>query len=195
MPRIAASRHGESRLRMLRLVRRGDHHDARGLTVSLEFEGAFDAAFTEGHAEGLIPGEALKSLVHGIVRRQGTREIEEIGLAVAAQVIESQPRIARVKVDIEESRWLRLEAAGRAQAQAFSAREIRSRPSGNCSSKARSRRVRLKLRNTNGSAKPTAAPTGRAYFDRAITPATRASSPPSAHATMRTPLNDSLSPD
>ena len=53
---------------------------------------------------------------------------------------------------------------------AFSARAIRSSASGNASSKARSRRVRLTLRNMNGSAKPGAPPTGSAYFDRAIMP-------------------------
>lgn len=106
---------------MLRVVRRGDQHDARGLTVSITLQGAFEAAFIDGRADGLIPGETIKNLVHEAVRRHGAREIEEIGLAVAAQVIESHPRIARVRVDIEESRWLRLEARGRAQAQAFSA--------------------------------------------------------------------------
>ena len=58
----------------------------------------------------------------------------------------------------------------------------------------RSRRVRLKLRNTNGSAKPAAAPTGSAYFDRAIMPATSAISAASPTAIRRTPLSDTLSP-
>ena len=38
MTRIAASSQGEARLRMLRLVRRGDRHDPRDLTVSFRFE-------------------------------------------------------------------------------------------------------------------------------------------------------------
>jgi urate oxidase len=121
MPRIVASRQGESRLRMLRIVRRGDQHDARGLTIAVGFEGAFDAAFTGGRPEGLLPGEALKNLVHAAVRRHGTREIEEIGLAIAADILERHARMARVRVDIDESRWLRLEAGGRPQARAFTA--------------------------------------------------------------------------
>ena len=48
MLRIGASSHGESRLRMLRIVRRGDRHDPKDLTVSCRFEGDFAAAFIEG---------------------------------------------------------------------------------------------------------------------------------------------------
>lgn len=121
MPRIVASSQGESRLRMLRIVRRGDQHDARGLTIGVGFEGAFDTAFTGGRPEGLIPGEAIKNLVHAAVRRHGAREIEEIGLAIAADVLARHARMARVRVDIDESRWLRLEAGGRPQARAFTA--------------------------------------------------------------------------
>ena len=120
-PRITASSQGESRLRMLRVVRRGNQHDARGLIASVSFEGAFDAAFTDGRSEGLPPGEAIKTLVHACVRRYGTREIEEIGLAIAAEVLERHARMSRVKVEIEETRWLRLEAGGRPQGTAFTA--------------------------------------------------------------------------
>jgi len=63
MPRLGASSQGESRLRMLRIVRRGDRHDARDLTVSIRFEGDFATAFREGRSDGLIPGETLKSFV------------------------------------------------------------------------------------------------------------------------------------
>lgn len=119
MTRIAASSQGEARLRMLRLVRRGDRHDPRELTVSFRLEGAFEPAFLEGRAEGLLPGEALKRLVHRITCEQGTRELEELGLALAREVIERQASITRVRVELHEGIWQRLEAGGKAQLQAF----------------------------------------------------------------------------
>ncbi|MBA2260684.1 MAG: urate oxidase, partial [Acidobacteria bacterium] len=64
MTRIAGSSHGESRLRMLRVVRRGDRHDPRDLTISFRFEGEFSAAFLEGRSDILLPGETIKNLVH-----------------------------------------------------------------------------------------------------------------------------------
>ena len=44
MLKIGASSHGESHLRMLRVVRRGDRHDARDLTVACRVEGDFTDA-------------------------------------------------------------------------------------------------------------------------------------------------------
>jgi urate oxidase len=117
--KITASSQGESRLRMLRIVRRGDRHDPRDLTVSFRFEGAFAAAFVEGQTEGMLPGETIKNLVHAAARRHGADEIESLGLALAMQVLERQPRISRVRVEVVEQRWQRLEAGGRTQAQTF----------------------------------------------------------------------------
>ena len=104
---------------MLRIVRRGDRHDPRDLTVSFRFEGEFAAAFVQGQSEGLLPGETIKNMVHAAARKHGADEIESLGLALAAQVLERQPRISRVRVEITEQRWQRLEAGGKTQAQTF----------------------------------------------------------------------------
>ena len=119
MARISASSHGESRLRVLRIVRRGDRHDPRDLTVSFRFEGEFSSAFLEGNADGILPGETVKNLVHAAAREHGAREIETLGLALCARAFERQPRITRVRVEVAERRWQRLEAGGKAQAQTF----------------------------------------------------------------------------
>src|SRR3982750_4161852 len=121
MHRIGSSSHGESRLRMLRVNRRGDRHDPKELSVSFRFEGDFAAAFREGRADGLPPGEALKNLVHRAAREYGSCEIEECGLAVCERVLKVAPAIALVRVDISEQAWARVDAGGRLQGQAFMA--------------------------------------------------------------------------
>jgi urate oxidase len=119
MLRIGASSHGESKLRMLRVVRRGDRHDARDLTVSCRFEGDFSAAFVSGHSEGLLPGEALKGLVHATARAHGGAELERFGLALCDRLLTGYPRVSRARVEISEQPWTRLEVGGKAQGQAF----------------------------------------------------------------------------
>ncbi|MGH7505758.1 MAG: hypothetical protein ACRELX_08905, partial [Longimicrobiales bacterium] len=104
---------------MLRIVRRGDRHDPRELTVSLRFEGDFSAAFREGHAEGLVPGEPLKNLVHGAARQHAAGDIERFGLALCSQILGAHARITRVRVEIVEQPWARMEVGGKAQGQAF----------------------------------------------------------------------------
>ena len=73
---------------MLRIVRRGDRHDARDLTVSIRFEGEFATAFLEGRSDGIIPGETLKTFVHQIAREHAGAEIEVLGLALCRRVLD-----------------------------------------------------------------------------------------------------------
>ena len=104
---------------MLRIVRRGDRHDPRDLTVSVRLEGTYTQAFLEGRTDGVIPGETLKNIVHSAARAHGSSEIEQLGLLLARQILERQTRISRVRVEVSEERWQRLEAGGKAQAQTF----------------------------------------------------------------------------
>ncbi len=121
MTRIAASSHGETRLRLLRIVRRGDRHDPKDLTVSWRFEGDFEASFTEGRSDGLVPGEAIKTLVHATARSDGHGEIETFALALSERILSAFPRITRVRVEVSEQPWARIPIGGRAQGQAFEA--------------------------------------------------------------------------
>jgi urate oxidase len=121
MPRIGSSSHGESRIRMLRIVRHGDRHDPKELTVSLRFEGDFAAAFRDGRSDGILPGETLKNLTHRTAREHGAGEIEELGVALCTRVLAGHPLITRARVEVTEQTWSRLDAGGKAQSQAFMA--------------------------------------------------------------------------
>jgi urate oxidase len=120
--RIGASSHGESRLRMLRIVRHGDRDDPRELTVAVRFEGSFDEAFREGRTAGLLPGETLKRLVHAGARDYGGAEIETLALGVCDRVLGGHPRVTRARVEVAEQAWQRLDAGGKPQGRAFTIR-------------------------------------------------------------------------
>jgi urate oxidase len=106
---------------MLRIVRRGDRHDPKELTVSFRFEGDFAAAFREGRTDGLLPGETLKNVVHAVAREHGGGEIETFGMALCDRVLDGHPLVTRARVEITEQQWARLDPAGKAQGQAFMA--------------------------------------------------------------------------
>jgi urate oxidase len=106
---------------MLRIMRRGDRHDPKELTVSFRFEGDFAAAFRDGRADGLVPGEALKNVVHRTARAHGAGEIEEFGITLCEHVLALHPAITLARVEITEKSWSRLDAGGRPQGQTFMA--------------------------------------------------------------------------
>lgn len=110
MAHVQSSSYGESRLRMLRVLRRGDRHDPKDLTVALRLEG--DAA-------ARIPGEAIKNLVHRIAREQDHPAIETLALSMCARIVAEYPAVRLARVEIVEQPWTRLEAGGKPQGQAF----------------------------------------------------------------------------
>lgn len=119
MPRVAACAHGESHIRMLRIVRRGDRHDPRDLTVACRFEGDFPDSLGDGRAGGMLPGEAVKNVVHATAREAGGGEIEPFGLALCDRFLSRYAQVSRVRIEISEQPWSRLDAGGKAQGQSF----------------------------------------------------------------------------
>jgi urate oxidase len=119
MPHIHSSSYGESRLRILRILRHGDRHDPKDVTIALRFEGNFADAFRHGNVAGLPPGEAVKNLVHRVASEQDHAEIENLGLAICEQIMERHPTIGLTRLELTEGYWARLEPGGKAQGQAF----------------------------------------------------------------------------
>jgi urate oxidase len=106
------SAYGESRLRMLRVIPRGDRHDPRDLTIGLRFEGSLDA---------MVPGEAVKNLVHRVVREQdhAAAAIETLGVALCDALLATYGSIGLARVDLTEQPWTRVDAGGKPQGQTF----------------------------------------------------------------------------
>src|SRR5215467_5104594 len=109
MPHQQSTSYGESRLRMLRVLRHGDRHDPKDLTVALRLEG--DAA-------AMVPGEAIKNLVHRIARDEDHPTIETLALSMCGRILSTHGAIRRARLEIVEQPWMRLEAGGKPQGQA-----------------------------------------------------------------------------
>lgn len=110
--------YGESRLRMLRVLRRGDRHDPKDLTIALRLE---------GEAASMVPGEAIKNLVHRIARDEDHPAIETLALSMCAHILTTHVGVRRARVDVVEQPWTRLEAGGKPQGQAFTPAGIERR--------------------------------------------------------------------
>jgi urate oxidase len=119
MPHIHSTSYGESRLRLLRILRRGDRHDPKDLTIALRFEGDFAQAFQQGDPSGLPPGETVKNLVHRVAGEHDHAEIERLGLVICERIMAQHPTIGLARVELTENNWARLEPGGKVQGQAF----------------------------------------------------------------------------
>ena len=119
MSTLSSHSYGATRIRLLRVTRRGDRDDLRDLTISVTVEGEVAEAFTKGDNELLLPADTLRNTVNALARDVSLAEIEELGLALARHFMEHQPQFTRVRIDLSEQPWTRLPVGGRAQGQAF----------------------------------------------------------------------------
>ncbi len=72
--KLAHNNYGESRIRLLRVMRRGSVHELKDLTLAIHFEGDFDAAHTAGDNRKILPTEyddeyRLRSLLGNTQRK------------------------------------------------------------------------------------------------------------------------------
>src|SRR5262245_18802374 len=97
---------------MLRVIPHGDRHDPRDLTIGLRLEGCLDE---------MVPGEAIKNLVHRVVaeRDRAAAAIEPLAIAVCDEILHAYGSIGLARIEIVEQPWARLDAGGKAQGQAF----------------------------------------------------------------------------
>ena len=108
MAHMHSTTYGETRLRLLRVLHRGDRHDPKDVTVNVRLDGG-DA----------LPPEPLKNVVYRVARTPLFPEIETFALAVADAILTQFPQVTLARVDASELAWTRLEAGGKAQGQAF----------------------------------------------------------------------------
>ena len=87
--------------------------------MSVRFEGGLTEAFLEGRQHGVVPGETLKGMVYRVARDSSGAEIERFALALCRCVLEQHSQITRVRVEITEQPWQRMDVGGKAQGQAF----------------------------------------------------------------------------
>jgi urate oxidase len=111
--------YGKSRVRLVQVLRRGDRHDLRDVSIDIRFEGEYDTSFVDGENRDVLPTDTMKNTVYAMAARQPLQDPEAFGLRLAAHFLERNPRLARVTLDFTEYQWRRIEIGEREHGQAF----------------------------------------------------------------------------
>ncbi|MGH7459404.1 MAG: hypothetical protein ACREMA_00045 [Longimicrobiales bacterium] len=112
---------GESAIRLVRLVRKGDRQELRDLAVQLLLKGDFERGFTEGEALPLGREQAIADRVYALAHEHCGDQIEPFALVLSQHVLRFFPRVSEVEVEIVEQLWGRVTVGGRAHDYAFTA--------------------------------------------------------------------------
>lgn len=116
---LGANRYGKSGIRVVKLVRHADRHELKDLTVSVAFEGEFEAAHVAGDNRAVLPTDTMKNTVYALAKQHALDHIESFGLAIGDHFIAKNPQVRRVVVEIRERMWERLETEDGSAPSAF----------------------------------------------------------------------------
>jgi urate oxidase len=117
---LAHNNYGKSRVRMVKVARRGERHDLQELTVNVAFEGDFAAAHIDGDNSLVLPTDTMKNTVYALAAQSPEiEEIEAFALRLTDHFLTNHPQVSRVTVEIAEARWERIAVGGRPHRHAF----------------------------------------------------------------------------
>lgn len=117
--KLAHNNYGQSRIRLLRVVRRGSVHELKDLALSIHFEGDFDAAHTTGDNRKILPTDTMTNTVHVLSRQYPAEAVEEFGLHIVEHFLTYNPQLSRIRVTASEHLWSRIPIAEKPHGSAF----------------------------------------------------------------------------
>lgn len=112
---------GESAIRILRLMPKGDRHEVRDLTVRFLLQGDFERGFTAGETLPLEHEQAIANRVYALAHEHCGDQIEPFALILAQHVLRFFPKVTKAEVEISEQLWSRALVGGRPHDRAFGA--------------------------------------------------------------------------
>lgn len=116
---LADTAYGKSGVRLVQVIRRGDRHDLRDLTVAIRFEGDYDESYVAGDNSAVLPTDTMKNTVYALAARGAIADPETFGLILARHFLDHNPRLRRVTIDLTEHPWGRISVGEREHGQSF----------------------------------------------------------------------------
>lgn len=116
---LAQNSYGESRIRLLRLMRRGGLHEVKDLTLDVRFEGDFDASHRQGENRAILPSETIKNTVYVLSRQYPAEAIEEFAFHLTEHFLTYNPQVTLVDIRISERPWSHITIGDKGHASAF----------------------------------------------------------------------------
>ncbi len=121
-PVVQTQSYGKSQVRVSRIACEGDQHRIAELTVWIELQGDFDAAYTDADNSLIVPTDTVKNTVYVLASQHGIDSIEAFCSIVAEHFLQSYDHVDLAVVHGEETLRDRLQIGGQPHPHAFEAR-------------------------------------------------------------------------
>ncbi len=118
-PVLQSHSYGKSQVRLSRIDRHGQRHEFIELMASIELQGDFDAAYTQGDNSLVVATDTMKNIVYALAGRHGVASLEAFAQLLGGHFLDSYSHVRRVEIRCEETPWSRIASGGREHAHAF----------------------------------------------------------------------------
>jgi len=120
---LVHNNYGKSRVRLMKVARRGDWHELQNITVKIALKGDFDDIH-HGDNSKCLPTDTMKNTVYALAAQSDAIEaIERFGQRLAGHFLENNEQISHVSIDIVEHPYMRMLPNGEPHPHAFTKNE------------------------------------------------------------------------
>lgn len=113
--------YGKSHVRLTKVTRLADRHELKEITADIQLRGAFDACYLAGDNTMVLPTDTMKNTVYALAARHPLDSIESFALFMTDHFL-NHPQVKHcesARVTLRESRWNRIDTAGKPHPWAF----------------------------------------------------------------------------
>lgn len=116
---LGQNNYGKTEIRLVKVNRASDRHELWDLHVRVVLEGDFRAAHVEGDNTGLLSTDAMRNTVYALAKDGLTGSIEDFGMNLVDQFLQSGPTVEDCRVEITQFPWDRIEVDGHGHDHSF----------------------------------------------------------------------------
>lgn len=111
--------YGKSRVRLTKVDRDSDVHQLTELSVDVELDGDFDAAYTRGDNSLVVPTDTMKNTIYAFACELDPSDLETFAWTLGSHFVEEFKHVSQATVAITERPWQRLEVDGKGHPHTF----------------------------------------------------------------------------
>lgn len=116
---LAHTGYGKSGVRLVQVLRASDRHTVRDLTVSIRFEGDYDASYIDGDNTDVFPTDTMKNSVYALAALRAVKDPEEFGLRLGRHFLDRNGRLQSVRINLTDHAWKHVAIGGHEHGQTF----------------------------------------------------------------------------
>jgi urate oxidase len=116
---LGKNAYGKNAINLSKIIRNGDIHDIKQISVNVALKGDFDTAHTLGDNSKILPTDTMKNTVYILAKEYFTDSIEGFGIHLANHFFSNNAQVDEVKIELTEYFWQRMEFDGTPHPHSF----------------------------------------------------------------------------